>query len=161
MYLLSDHYPMWKYTPQGMDKEMGMTNSHVSLSIMAIKYPATIFIYLSKFPSGSKLKQVLYIVFWVLLYAINEFIDLSANLIQYYNGWNLWWSILFNAVIFIILRIHFSKPLLAWVYSFVFIVILWNIFEVPLQYLGEYIWLIHIIKDRRSSNYLLYSILFI
>jgi hypothetical protein len=63
LYLLSDQYPMWRYNPQGFDKGMGITNSHVSLSIMAIKYPATILIYLSKFPVGGYVKQIGYILF--------------------------------------------------------------------------------------------------
>jgi hypothetical protein len=131
LYLLSDQYPMWRYNPQGYDKEVGITNAHVSLSVMAIKYPATILIYLSRFPDSNKWKQTVYILFWVFLYAINEIIDLNANLIKHYNGWNLWWSIIFNTVTFIILRIHFTSPLLAWIISLGFIVLLWNIFNVP------------------------------
>jgi hypothetical protein len=107
-------------------------DSHISLSIMAIKYPATIFIYLSKFPARGRWKQVLYILFWVLLYGINEIIDVFGNNINYYNGWNLGWSLFFNAVAFIILRIHYSKPLLAWMSSIGFIIFLWNMFDVPL-----------------------------
>jgi hypothetical protein len=131
LYLLSDQFPMWRYNPQGYDKGVGIKNAHVSLSIMAIKYPATILIYLSKFPDHNKWKQMVYVLFWVVLYGVNEMIDLNANLIKYYNGWNLWWSIIFNLVTFIILRIHFSRPLIAWVLSFGFIILLWNIFNVP------------------------------
>jgi hypothetical protein len=130
-YLLADHYPMWKYNPQGVDEEIGLTHTHVSFSIMAIKYPATALIYLSRFPEQSKWKQALYIFCWVLLYAVNELLDVNANLIKYYNGWNFWWSIFFNVVMFSILRVHYLKPLLAWLLSIGFIVFLWNIFDVP------------------------------
>lgn len=122
---------MWKYNPQGVDEEMGLTHTHVSLSIMAIKYPATALIYLSRFPEGSKWKQALYIFCWVLLYGANEWLDVKANLIKYYNGWSFGWSVFFNLVMLSILRVHYLKPLLAWLLSIGFIVFLWNIFDVP------------------------------
>lgn len=131
LYLLSDQYPMWKYTPPASDSSVGVTNTHVSLSIMAIKYPATALIYLSKFPDHNKQKQLLYIGCWVIIYIINEAVDLKFNLIKYYNGWNLWWSVLFDVVMFSILRIHYRNPLLAWLLSIGFIVSLWHIFDVP------------------------------
>ncbi|MBL4953116.1 CBO0543 family protein [Neobacillus sp. OS1-32] len=130
LYLLSDCYPMWKYNPQGIDENIGLTNAHVSFSIMAIKYPTTTFIYLSKFPE-KRIKQILYITGWVLLYIANELVDNFFNLIKYYNGWNLAWSILFNVVMFITLRVHYTRPWLAWLFSFVFVLFLWKIFDVP------------------------------
>ena len=131
LYLLSDHYPMWRYIPQGFDKNIDITNTHISLSIMAIKYSATILIYLSKFPKENSIHKVLYIAGWVSIYVINEIIDLKLNLMKHFNGWNLYWSILFNVVMFTILRIHFTRPIFAWLLSFLFILFLWNIFNIP------------------------------
>jgi len=130
-YFLYDYYPMWKYTPQGVDKGAGLTHTHIFLTIMIIKYPATALIFLPKFPRTQLLKQVLFIVVWVFIYAINEFFDILNHLIKYENGWNYWWSVLFNTVMFILLWVHYRKPLLAWVFSILFIVILWQIFNVP------------------------------
>jgi hypothetical protein len=130
-YLLSDHYPMWKYSPQGLDDTIGLTHSHVSLSIMAIKYPATVLIYLSKFPKANLVKQALFIAFWVLIFAVNESIDIKAGLIQYYNGWGFHWSLFFNLVMFLLLKLHHHRPLAAWLLSLGFIVFLWNTFDVP------------------------------
>lgn len=73
---------MWRYNPSEGDRNHGLTNSHILLSIIAIKYPATALIYLSKFPEHNIIKQILYIGFWVLLYTVNELIDLSFNLIN-------------------------------------------------------------------------------
>lgn len=131
LYLLSDSFPMWKYSPQGMDKNFGITSTHVELSIMLIKYPATILIYLPRFPDENRIKQVLYFIGWTLIYLFNEMIDLKLNLIQYFNGWNLYWSFLFNAVMFLILKTHHTRPLLAWFFSFLFIIFLWQVFDVP------------------------------
>ncbi|MDZ5472930.1 CBO0543 family protein [Bacillus sp. 31A1R] len=130
-YLLSDIYPMWRYTPQGFDKNIDLTNTHISLSVMAVKYPATTLIYLSKFPKENMIYKILYVAGWVCLYTINEGIDLKLHLIKHFNGWNLYWSILFNIFIFSILKIHFTRPIVAWLLSFIFIVFLWNVFNVP------------------------------
>jgi len=63
----------------------------------------------------SKRKQSFWIAFWVFLYSSIELINLKyLDLINHYNGWNIWWSVLFNIFMFSILRIHFKKPLLAW-----------------------------------------------
>jgi hypothetical protein len=131
LYLLSDFYPMWSYNPQGIDEDIVLTNTHVNLSIMLVKYPATTFIYLSKFPKGGKGKKVLFYLAWVFIYIMNEAVDIKLNLIEYDNGWNFYWSILFNFFIFFILRVHYLKPLVAWVLSFIFIVFLWNVFDIP------------------------------
>ena len=131
LYLLSDIYPMWTYNPKGIDEQIGLTNTHVSLSVMLIKYPATVFIFLSKFPEGKKTKQFLYLLLWVAIYAVNEWIDLKLDLLYYDHGWNFYWSILFDAVLFSILRIHYLKPWVAWILSLLFVVFLWNTFDVP------------------------------
>ena len=130
-YLLSDFYPMWKYNPQGIDDNIGLTHTHIAFTIMFVKYPATILIYLSKFPENNKIKQIFYVGAWVLLYILNELNDLKFNLIKYDHGWSIWWSLLFNCVMFSILRIHYVKPLLAWLLSIIFILFLWKVFEVP------------------------------
>ncbi len=130
LYLLSDLYPMWQYHPPEIDKQAGLTNTHISLSIMVIKYPATTLIYLSKFPRSLS-KQFFYILGWTCLYMINEGIDYKTGLIQYSNGWSIKWSFVFNLTMFTILWIHYRRPILAWVMSILFILSLWQIFNVP------------------------------
>jgi hypothetical protein len=131
LYLLSDTYPMWRYAPPAGDQDIGLTNTHVSLSIIAIKYPATVLVYLSRFPQGNWIRKSLYFFGWVVLYVVNEVIDLKFGLIEYFNGWSLWWSALFNAVMFFILKVHFEKPIFAWLLSIIFVFFLWNYFDVP------------------------------
>ncbi|MBT2690688.1 hypothetical protein J7I93_21345 [Bacillus sp. ISL-47] len=132
LYLLSDHYPMWRYNPQGFDEQVHLTNTHVTFSIMAVKYPATILIFLYRFPKNRSLfKKILYIAGWVLLYTVNEIIDIKLNLIKYSNGWSLKWSIFFNTTMFTILIVHHKRPVAAWILSILFIIFLWNQFNVP------------------------------
>ncbi|WP_449621949.1 CBO0543 family protein [Robertmurraya sp. Marseille-Q9965] len=131
LYLLSDHYPMWKYTPPDIFGKYDLANTHISLAIILIKYPATILIFLSKFPAQNIIRQILYFAFWVILYGVNELVDLQFNNITYDNGWTFWWSVFFNAVMFFILWVHFKKPLVAWLLSIIFIIYLWQTFDVP------------------------------
>ncbi len=134
LYLLADLYPMWTYDPKGVDEEIGLRNTHIVFSIMAIKYPATILIFLGRYPEESdKSKQLGYILFWVVIYTVNEILDVYFGLIKYDNGWNLWWSVLFNLAMFLILRLHYVRPFHAWIVSAAFIVLLWNMFQVPLS----------------------------
>lgn len=131
LYMFSDYFPLWKYSIPEIDQKVNLTNTHISLSIMLIKYPATILIYLAKFPKQNKTKQFFYMGLWVFIYFVNEVIDVKFHLITYSNGWNLWWSLIFNCVMFYILRIHFIQPLIAWLLSIIFIVFLWQVFDVP------------------------------
>lgn len=131
LHLLHDHYPMWRLVPRGVDYDIGIRPMHITFSIWLIKYPATVMIYLYKFPNGSFLRKFSYIGMWVGIYAVNELIDLRLNLIKYYNGWNFLWSIVFNLCMFTILRIHYKKSLWAWACSILFMTILWVIFDVP------------------------------
>ncbi|MDQ0154771.1 CBO0543 family protein [Robertmurraya andreesenii] len=131
LYLLSDHFPMWKYNPHEIDDNLGLTNSHISLSIILIKYPATVLLYLSNFPKKGRFKQFGYYLLWVGIYGINEIIDLKLNLIQYHNGWSFWWSMFFNMILFYFLWVHYRNPILAWLFSFVYIAFLWVVFDVP------------------------------
>lgn len=131
LYLLSDHFPMWRYNPPTIDEKVGLTNTHISLSIIIIKYPATALIYLANFPQGSLLKQAFYFIGWVVIYFVNEFIDVKLHFIKYFNGWNLAWSVLFCTIMFFIIKVHFHKPMLAWLLSAGFIFFLWNVFDIP------------------------------
>jgi hypothetical protein len=131
LYLLSDHYPMWRYSPPEADQEVGLTNTHISLSIIAIKYPATVLAYLSNFPEKNLMKKVLYFTGWIVFYLLIEMMDRHFHLIEYFNGWSIWWSALFNSVMFFILWVHFKNPFIAWLLSIGFIFFLWNQFDVP------------------------------
>ncbi|MFZ3579590.1 CBO0543 family protein [Virgibacillus sp. DJP39] len=132
-YLLYE-YPMWEFH-EG-DIPVLHYEVFIVLSFIIVRYPATILIYLGNFPAG-KLKSIFWITFWVLLYTIVEVIDLYLGLISHHNGWNLGWSILFNVVMFLTLKIHYHKPLLAWCISIIWILFLWNVFDIPMDVLKK------------------------
>lgn len=129
--LLADSYPMWSYNPPESDKNLGITSTIVSLSVMVVKYPATVLIYLATFKNKTLLLKVANYGFWIGIYSINEWVDMKFNLIKYSNGWSFWWSVLFNLFLFFILKVHYKNPIVAWPLSVVFMLFLWFYFDVP------------------------------
>ena len=108
--VLCYQYIMWQYK-ESIFAETFLTNHVIiSLIIMFISYPATVFIYLGRFPK-QKVKAVLWILLWVVLYSSIEFINLRfLNLITHHNGWSMTWSVIFNAMMFPMLWLYYKKP---------------------------------------------------
>lgn len=132
-FLLYEH-SMWSYQELYFGANAILKNhTFITLMIMFVFYTGTILIFLGHYPAG-KLKQFFWIMFWVGIYFFIEYINLyNLNLINHHNGWTIWWSLVFNIIMFVTLRIHFKNPLIAWALSFVIILALWNIFDVPVS----------------------------
>ncbi|WP_066309067.1 CBO0543 family protein [Bacillus sp. FJAT-29814] len=131
-YLLYNHL-MWTYQETFFAKSLLQNHTFINLMIMAIVYPSTVLIYLGRFPD-ERWKQILWLALWIFVYWIVEFINLKfLNLINHHHGWNMGWSLLFLMVMFPMLRIHHKNPLLAWFLSVIFILFLWNVFDVPIE----------------------------
>lgn len=131
---LLHNYRMWEYHEALFGEKIFFGHLIINLLIMAIVYPSIILIYLGKYPS-SKWKQVTWIGFWVFILGTLEYFNLRLDLIKHYHGWNMWWSLAFDTVMFTILRVHHSKPLLAWTLSIIWLLFLWNVFDVPITHL--------------------------
>lgn len=126
--ILTYNYPMWLY-------EEALLPNHTMIEMVHsfVVFPVTVLIFLPSFPEKNIFKKAVYILRWVFIFISVEWMMSKLDLFSYHNGWNIGWSILFNAIMFTMLRIHFKKPLLAWAIS-IFIV-LWLIifFEVPIE----------------------------
>ncbi len=124
--------PTWKYNESWVFPNHTLAN----IWMMATVYPATVMIYLYHFPK-KRVNQVFYIAFWVILYVITEMIGLHVlHLIDHLNGWNMWWSFLFDIILFVMLYIHYKRPFVAWGLSILVIIFLLNVFDVNLIYLN-------------------------
>lgn len=98
-------------------------NSYVSEEIASLLYtviafPATALLFLSNYPAEAG-KRVWHIVKYVAIYVMLEIIGLYLGTISHAHSWNLWWSTVFNLIMFSILRLHYQKPLAAYLLSFV------------------------------------------
>lgn len=97
-----------------------------------IVFPGSVLIFLSNFPTTT-IRKVLHILTWIAIYVSVEWVFLFTKHISYQYGWNFWWSVLFNLVMFPILAVHHKRPLLAYLLSIpVIVFVLWY-FEVPVH----------------------------
>lgn len=94
--------------------------------------PCVEILFLSNYPKG-KLKQIFYYLAFLAAMSIFELVLFLSGEIKYYGSWNVVWSILVYAGIFPLLRIHFKKPLLAWLILFLFIAGGMFYFKIPLE----------------------------
>ncbi|MDQ1143914.1 hypothetical protein QE429_000741 [Bacillus sp. SORGH_AS 510] len=128
--LLHD-YRFWSYKESIFGSRILFGHLIIDFLIMTCAYSSTLLIYLGKFPT-QRMKQIGWILFWISLYSLIELINLKyLNLIEHHNGWNMYWSVLFNIVMFTVLKIHVEKPLIAWILSIVFLSFLLHKFDVP------------------------------
>jgi hypothetical protein len=107
---ISYHHPLWDFNADafvGSETTVEMLNSLFAL-------PVTVFAYLSRYPAAGPLRQARYILVWVALFAAVESLDTYLGGICYFNGWSLAHSIVFDCVMFPILRLHHLRPLAAW-----------------------------------------------
>lgn len=130
-HLIFHDYPLWKFEEL---VPILKRDIFISLTFMFLRYPATVLIYLGNFPK-EKVKGILWYIFWVLLYFILEIIDLKIGLIKHSNSWHIGWSLIFDMLLFAILKIHHHKPLLGWGLALLSSIILWNLLEVPFSIL--------------------------
>jgi len=122
--LLTYNYPLWE-----LESPLLKTTGSDFL-IALIDFPATVLIFLPRYPKG-RIKQVLYILLWVLIYTLIEIVSYALGFISYHNGWNIWWSVLFNLILFPLLRLHHEKPPLAWLASMVLAFLFFAHFKLP------------------------------
>ncbi|MCM3729793.1 hypothetical protein M3226_30135 [Neobacillus cucumis] len=125
---LTYNYPLWVYDPTDIIPNHTLNNLLVSF----ISYPAVVFIYLGRYPTGW-VKQVAWIIFWVTLFSIVELVNYKMDLMSYHNGWNFGWSVLFYLVQLPFIQLHYKKPLLAYGLSVLIIVGLLLLFKVPVS----------------------------
>jgi hypothetical protein len=127
--LLCYKYHLWQMEPNGLPVVMIPV-----LLLTFIGMPASTWVYLSRYPFRKGIStQVLYIAFFTIVFILLEFVAVKYGSITYHHNWNLWWSLVFVVIMFIVLRIHYLRPLLALVISVVIIVSFSLIFHVSLD----------------------------
>lgn len=127
---LCSHYLLWVYVPKWPIYHQLLTN----LGYTFVFLPATALMYLSRYPSGKRLYvKLLYGVKWIAAFVLGEWIYLLTTSMDYHHGWTLWWSVLFNVMMFSMVLLHHKRPIWAYALS-VGAALFWVIvFHVPID----------------------------
>jgi hypothetical protein len=124
--VLTQRKPLWYF---------GETLGHYTvfeITMMILLYPSTSILFLSYFPNThSRMKCIMYITVCVLAFSAFEYLAHITGGISYSNGWNIFYSVIFNAVMFPLLILHFRRPLLVWPISAIIAFAFMFLFDIP------------------------------
>jgi hypothetical protein len=124
---LTSHYPLWIHPP------IFPIDSYLVVKLLVqLCFACTPLIYLGHYPK-ERWKVILWIGFWVILYSSIEGGLLLIGAMKHYNGWTLLHSVFFNCLMFPMLRLHFKRPLLAYILSAPIIIALLTITQLPFR----------------------------
>ncbi|RFU61028.1 CBO0543 family protein [Peribacillus glennii] len=126
-YIVKD-YSLWKFHP---DLLFGHDVTVIVYALITM--PVSIFLYLSHFPK-KWFHRVIYILLWSGIYISVEWLLYVFGRISYQNGWQFWYSFLFNLMMFSVIALHHRNPFRAYILSIFIIFYLISYFQVPFQY---------------------------
>lgn len=121
---LTYNQPLWLY------KSIVINHTFTDLFISITVYPSTVMMFIPHLPSKIS-KIILHISIYVAIYTIPEFIATKLGYFTYLNGWNIWYTLIFNCMMFPMLILHYKKPLYAWSIALVSPHILFFILKIP------------------------------
>ncbi|WAH35618.1 CBO0543 family protein [Alicyclobacillus dauci] len=124
---LTKDYSLWEFHPDIIANQTTIVLLYASFTM-----PLTALIFLSNYPDRFG-KLVVYYLMWVGIYVGVEVILYVSRRITYSHRWNLLWSVLFDVVMFPILRLHGKKPLITYIICVPIILVYLSIFKVPLK----------------------------
>ncbi|MFD2446028.1 CBO0543 family protein [Bacillus sp. CGMCC 1.16607] len=127
--ILCYKYQLWQMEPNGLKYSI-----IPMLLLILIGMPLSTWVFLSHYPYHSSLfRKMLYVSFFIAAFIILEYISIKIGAITYHHDWNLGWSFFFVVVMFYVIRIHYTRPLVALILSVPFSILLCIIFEVTLD----------------------------
>lgn len=118
------NHTLWRYNAVTVD---WLNHTLIDITFSFFIVPVVIMIYLRYYPKGKK--QYLYIGIWIAYFTIIEYLFYKKGLFIYENNWNLFWSGVFNLILFTMVRIHYKRPLTALIVSIPIIAILLTLFH--------------------------------
>ncbi|MBT2642902.1 hypothetical protein J7I80_11750 [Bacillus sp. ISL-41] len=122
-------HTLWRYKAVTVD---WLNHTLIEISFTFFIVPVVLMMYLEYFPK-KKLRGFLYVLIWVAYFSAIEYLFEAKGLFVYENGWNAWWSVLFNIITFTLIRIHYKNTLAALLVSAPIIVILLLFFHPALH----------------------------
>ncbi|WP_261132989.1 CBO0543 family protein [Bacillus sp. Marseille-Q3570] len=118
---------LWRIVP-----DAGIPYVISELLYLFIVFPATVLLFIGNYPTSTG-RKLLHILKWVGIYIGLEALGKLFGKIEYFHGWNIFYSFLFLCVMFPMLRLHYLKPLIAYIVSLVIIAVLLMYFKVSLN----------------------------
>ena len=120
-------FPLWRYH----HPVLGYTYSDFLIAF--IMFPATMLLYLPYQPK-EKYKQAGFLLLWVFIYAGIELLQSNIGGMRYFNGWQYWYSVLFDVLFFTMARLHFKYPLWTFAVSIITVPIVLALFQFPFKH---------------------------
>ncbi|HYK75002.1 MAG TPA: CBO0543 family protein [Pseudoneobacillus sp.] len=121
-------HTLWRYKAVTVS---WLNHTFIEIAFSFFILPVVLMTYLQYFPKGKK--KYLYIGVWIAYFSVIELLFTKKGLFVYENGWNGWWSLVFNSISFVIIRLHFVRPLVALTISLPIIIILLLFFHPALH----------------------------
>lgn len=119
---------LWKFHP-----DLLYGHEMVVIVYAISTMPLSIFLFLSHFPE-KWLQRILYILVWSGIYIFVEWILDRFGRISYQNGWTLFYSFLFDLLMFSVIALHHHRPLTAYIISLFIIIFLIVQFDIPFKF---------------------------
>jgi hypothetical protein len=118
-------YSLWAYS--------GLFNHTTSDLIIAFcVFPSMVILFLTHWPQGY-LKQALYVIAWATVHTLIEGLSILIGNFCYTNGWCIIYSFLFLIIAFLLIKLHYSHPLIVWPISAALAVLVMLIFRLPFE----------------------------
>lgn len=89
--------------------------NHTTMDIIAtfFLFPSIIILFLTHWPA-TWFKKALYVLAWAAGNTLFEYLSVLLDIFHYDHGWSILWSFTLLVGAFILLRVHYKKPLVAW-----------------------------------------------
>lgn len=121
---------LWEYVPSFFPKSHTLT----ALIYTFIVLPGITLIFLSNYPFKETFKKkIVYFLKWIIISFVIEYFFLYFNKIELTNGYDYWMEPFFYGVMYSMIRLHFTRPILTYGLSFCIILFLLNIFDIPFK----------------------------
>lgn len=122
-------YSLWEF--RGVTADW-LNHSIINTAFTFFICPMGLIIYLQRFPTN-RVSQLIYFTAWVTFYVVLTAIFAHRGLFVYDNGWNGWWNIPLNIVLFGVLYIHYRNPVRAIALSLLFAILFYFAFPFPFE----------------------------
>ncbi|MCU9611996.1 hypothetical protein OEV98_00300 [Caldibacillus lycopersici] len=128
-FICASHW-LWQLSPD----IKWFNHSLLELAYTFITFPLTALMFLAHFPEDQGWMRVFrHYLLWIGLYIGVEILLLLKGNIIYKYGWSIYWSSLFDCVMFPFLRLHYKKPLFTLLISIPMIAFWIWFFQVPIS----------------------------